>query len=560
MIKNTYLFILTLIFAIGFSPLKLQGQSVWESVVLEDAFGDDRTAQASVIQGNGAGNLYVKGIASGSGIRETFIKLSLNDLANLTSAELDYAKVELRLYTVRTNVDAAQNQISVYPITNDWSETTLTWTNSRTLSSNGLAAGVIGSGAGVKVAGYTGTGQQGQPTDAYNITNVSRFNISGYAIQQYKLGVRTISVMLRVVNTVNNGDQQLASKDLVDNGTVPDRTLKIPKLIVTQPLVTSEFMNPAIGFTNIPVQFNNGLATSYAWNFGDGTTSTAANPTHTYTASGTYNVTLTVNGNSELTTQKNITIHNINNETIVGGNMELTDKASWGIVGDNTFAIGGATWGSTSPTDFGTNGHLYLSEENGTGTQFYIWQAIRLVKDAVYTFSFDYTKSTYQKAWGEVYIGTTLPGNNDYSNGGSRGTKPISWLADLQSDGVFVPAQYSFNYTAPADGVYYFVLKVGTNGNGKFLFGLDNIKLEKVPVTTTSVDTKTQNSDYTVFVQDRKIVIKSASVFNKIDVYNAAGQLIVSDITNSEFYNSKVLPAGFYIVSVDNNAVKLILK
>lgn len=32
--------------------------------------------------------------------------------------------------------------------------------------------------------------------------------------------------------------------------------------------------------------------TSLAWNFGDGATSTATSPTHTYTASGTYNVTL----------------------------------------------------------------------------------------------------------------------------------------------------------------------------------------------------------------------------------------------------------------------------
>jgi glucose/arabinose dehydrogenase/PKD repeat protein len=37
-----------------------------------------------------------------------------------------------------------------------------------------------------------------------------------------------------------------------------------------------------------------GGALSYAWNFGDGTSSTSANPTKTYNSNGTYNVTLTV--------------------------------------------------------------------------------------------------------------------------------------------------------------------------------------------------------------------------------------------------------------------------
>ncbi|MEU8657560.1 PQQ-dependent sugar dehydrogenase [Actinoplanes philippinensis] len=37
-----------------------------------------------------------------------------------------------------------------------------------------------------------------------------------------------------------------------------------------------------------------GLALGYAWSFGDGGTSTAANPSHTFTGNGAYNVTLTV--------------------------------------------------------------------------------------------------------------------------------------------------------------------------------------------------------------------------------------------------------------------------
>src|SRR5207244_1151749 len=45
-----------------------------------------------------------------------------------------------------------------------------------------------------------------------------------------------------------------------------------------------------------------GTIASRSWNFGDGTAaSTATNPTHTYAAAGSYNVTLTVTDNSGAT-------------------------------------------------------------------------------------------------------------------------------------------------------------------------------------------------------------------------------------------------------------------
>ena len=48
-------------------------------------------------------------------------------------------------------------------------------------------------------------------------------------------------------------------------------------------------------------------ATSWAWNFGDGTTSTLQNPTKTYTVPGVYTVTLTV-GNGDSATARTITV------------------------------------------------------------------------------------------------------------------------------------------------------------------------------------------------------------------------------------------------------------
>ena len=58
--------------------------------------------------------------------------------------------------------------------------------------------------------------------------------------------------------------------------------------------------NPYSGTVGVPLQFNGSYSTddgtivAYDWDFGDGHTGTGVKPTHTYTAPGTYHVTLTV--------------------------------------------------------------------------------------------------------------------------------------------------------------------------------------------------------------------------------------------------------------------------
>lgn len=53
----------------------------------------------------------------------------------------------------------------------------------------------------------------------------------------------------------------------------------------------------AIAFSSAGSNDSDGSISSYLWDFDDGNTSTQANPSHTYTAAGTYNVTLTVTDN-----------------------------------------------------------------------------------------------------------------------------------------------------------------------------------------------------------------------------------------------------------------------
>lgn len=57
----------------------------------------------------------------------------------------------------------------------------------------------------------------------------------------------------------------------------------------------------AVNFTGSNSTDSDGTIASYQWAFGDGGTSTSANPQHTYTAAGSYTATLTVTDNSGLT-------------------------------------------------------------------------------------------------------------------------------------------------------------------------------------------------------------------------------------------------------------------
>ncbi len=62
---------------------------------------------------------------------------------------------------------------------------------------------------------------------------------------------------------------------------------------VTDDFPVADFLAPETGCAPYTVQFTNtGRGTSYHWDFGDGTTSTEVNPSHTYTASGIYTITL----------------------------------------------------------------------------------------------------------------------------------------------------------------------------------------------------------------------------------------------------------------------------
>ncbi len=133
--------------------------------------------------------------------------------------------------------------------------------------------------------------------------------------------------------------------------------------------VTVSCIYPTAAWTNTSINLNasftnvsTGLPTSYSWNFGNGVTSTSQNPTHTYSATGTYNVCLiatNVCGSDTLCQNITITcpvpVASWTNTT--NGLSSTFSNTSTNSPTSNLWTFGnGASSTQTSPT------HVYLSE------------------------------------------------------------------------------------------------------------------------------------------------------------------------------------------------------
>ncbi len=128
------------------------------------------------------------------------------------------------------------------------------------------------------------------------------------------------------------------SYSITDGGGCTDSTTQ--QIFVVNGLPVPAFSASTAGLTAV---FTNGSAntTSYNWTFGDADTSTAANPTHSYSSNGTYTVVLTA--------------HNACGDTTITHDITTGCVPDTFVVNDGGFETGilAGTW-SESSTNFGT--------------------------------------------------------------------------------------------------------------------------------------------------------------------------------------------------------------
>ncbi|MCB9189736.1 MAG: PKD domain-containing protein [Flavobacteriales bacterium] len=115
-----------------------------------------------------------------------------------------------------------------------------------------------------------------------------------------------------------------------------DNTSQTFNVTVEQPPVANASVSNTNPQANDPVTFTNGStnANGYFWNFGDGSTSSATDPTHTYSASGTYDVMLiAINGTCDNdTTYFTINVVNPANPPVAGFSASNTTVCSGGSI------------------------------------------------------------------------------------------------------------------------------------------------------------------------------------------------------------------------------------
>ena len=165
-----------------------------------------------------------------------------------------------------------------------------------------IKADYITVGFGAPVADFSGSPTSGQGTLSVSFTNTSSGNVTGFS---WNFGDGGSSSLQNPAHTYSPGTYTVSLTVSGPGGN--DTETKTDYITVSPPAVADFTATPLIGSAPLTVSFTDATtpaATSWSWNFGDTGASTLQNPTHTYTAPGTYTVTLVAEGAAGVATEE----------------------------------------------------------------------------------------------------------------------------------------------------------------------------------------------------------------------------------------------------------------
>ena len=207
--------------------------------------------------------------------------------------------------------------------------------------------------------------------------------------------------------------------------------------------------NTTSGNSPLNVQFTDNSSnypTSWLWDFGDETTSTEQNPTHTYTKPGNYTVTLTaINAAGNSTYTMNITALDVTAPTVsaspVGGSFNTTQTVTLNTTDDSGSATTYYTTDGTNPKT-STTRSVYNGPITINGTTTLLFAAV----DAASNWSPVYNETYQIKS--DVYVNIT-PSNSNPQVGDT-----VTYKFKLGNNGPGIAKDVIFTYTIP-EGLEY---------------------------------------------------------------------------------------------------------
>jgi uncharacterized delta-60 repeat protein len=240
----------------------------------------NRDDSAYAIALDGTGNVYVTGKSEGYGTDEDYATIKYNAAGN---------QVWVVRYNGPVNEDDSANAMAVddrgYVYVTGKSEGSGRNDDYLTIKYGDLKANF----SGTPTSGYSPLTVQFTDASTGNITNWSwNFGDGGTSISQNPSHVYNTSGTFTVTLTVTG-----------PGGSTTETKTNYNIVVTEAPPVANFSGTPATGYRPLTVQFTDGSTgniTSRSWTFGDSGTSTAQNPSHAYTTTGTFTVSLTVTG------------------------------------------------------------------------------------------------------------------------------------------------------------------------------------------------------------------------------------------------------------------------
>lgn len=249
---------------------------------------------------------------------------------------------------------------------------TYRWFKNDTLISNATASAYTASQPGnYTVEVYNGCYATSAPVTVSNTTFTAGITPSGSTTICANSNVTLTATAGSSYNWSNGASTQSISVNQAGNYSVTvtqnSCTAIAAQSVTVNPLPTS-FYTYSTGSNTVTLVNGSSDAVSYSWNFGDGNTSTLANPTHTYSAMGTYTVTLTATnscGSTQYSTTVNLNCTAFNVFIASQGTLSFCQGGSVSI---STSPVTGYTyqWLSNAQAITGATSAQYTVTESGT--------------------------------------------------------------------------------------------------------------------------------------------------------------------------------------------------